>query len=275
MVATVTAVLPRDEPGAKVAVDRCARIGSSEIIQRVRHAEMARAYREWREAFISRPLQELRRQASALKRPEQKEGRRRVEAARDKVALADLAHATSLFKKGLAVLRAHRPAEAARLERWTGKEQDLVREVLASAKGAPTTEARPAADLPREEFQAAVKAGRIGHMLDVEAKPPRLAVPASLADLSRDLERLSARLAALGVKNPLGREEMLALAPVEIRQALDAFRREGVLVDGGEWALRGGAARRLADELRPTIERAVEADQHLIDRLIAGRSRPS
>ncbi len=230
---------------------------------------MARAYREWREAFIARPLQELRRQSSALERPEQEDGRRRVEAAREKVALGDLEYATSLFKKGLAVLRAHRPAEAARLDRWTGKEQDLIREVLASAKKAPAT------DLPREDFQVAVKAGRIGHVLEVESKAPRLQVPAPLADLSRDLERLSARLHALGVKNPLGREEILALAPVEIRQALDRFQREGVLVDGGEWTLRGGATRRLADELRPTIERALEADQYLIDRLIAGRSRPS
>lgn len=267
MVAAFTTLLPRNESIARDAVERCARIGSSEIIQRVRHSEMARAYREWREAFIARPMRELAREASALGRPEQQDARRRVEGAKQKVAGTDLEHATALFKKGLEVLRTHRPAEASRLERWRGQEEQLVRHVLAAAKS------EPAPELPKEEFQAAVRAGRIGHLLDVEAKGARLDVPPSLSALAPDLERLSARLHGLGVKNPLGREEIRALAPVEIRQALDQFRREGVLVDGDEWALRGGAARRLAEELRPTIERGVEADQHLIDRLIAGRSR--
>lgn len=267
MVSAVTTVLARNESIAKEAIERCARIGSSEIIQRVRHAEMARAYREWREAFLARPLRELQRQASALERSEQKQGGRRADAGPEKVAATDLAYATDLFKKGLAVLRASRPAEASRLERWTGNEDNLVREVLAATKGGT------AQGLPKDEFQAAVKAGRIGHLLESEAKAPRLAVPPSLSALAPDLERLSARLHALGVKSPLGREEIRALPPVEIRQVLDHFRREGVLVGGGEWALRGGAARRLAEELRPTIERGVEADQHLIDRLIAGRSR--
>ena len=87
--------------------------------------------------------------------------------------------------------------------------------------------------------------------------------------------RLSVRLHALGVKNPLGRDELLAVAPVAIAEVLGRFRREGLLSEGAEWTLRGGAARCLADELRPSIEREIEADEYLIGRLLAGRSRPS
>jgi hypothetical protein len=96
MVTAVTAVLPRNDQEMKLGVERCERIGSSEIIRRVKQAEMVRTYREWREAFIERPRQELERQGAGLERPEQKDGARSAELAHEKVALADLQHAVRL-----------------------------------------------------------------------------------------------------------------------------------------------------------------------------------
>jgi hypothetical protein len=54
------------------------------LVEDGRAPEAAPAYREWREAFIARPLAELWRQAAALERPagqgrEETETRQRVE----------------------------------------------------------------------------------------------------------------------------------------------------------------------------------------------------
>ncbi len=50
---------------------------------------------------------------------------------------------------------------------------------------------------------------------------------------------------------------------------------EGLLTISEDWTLHGATTRRLAEDLRPRVERAVEEDRHLTDRLLAGRSSPS
>ncbi len=246
MFGTTMVAVPPDAKAITAAVERCERLASSEIIRSARKAEIARAYGQWREAFPVRPS---------------------IDPERAKRDLAEFGQATGLFKKGLVVLRAQRPAEAARLDRWPGNELELVRQVLTSTKE------QPAPGLSREEFEATMRAGKIGHMLDVETRAPPLEAPSGLSDLTEDLQRLSSRLHVFGIENPLGRDELFALAPSEMSKVIEAFRTEGVLTDGPEWVFRRAVAGRVADEVRPSIEREVDADQYLIDRLIAGMRR--
>jgi hypothetical protein len=261
-----TARLPRDPRSAEKLVERCTRLAGADEFRALRRQEIARVYREWREAFIGRPLEELRRQAAALERPEQQKDRPRVEAARAKIAIGDVDRATALFEVGIAVMQTERPQDAAQLSRWAGRHRELVGEVLATAK---TPEA---AVLPKEEYQAALKAGRIGHLVSVAAEAPALVVPAGMEDLRKNIQVIDARLKAFGLENPLRGPALVAAPPAELRKAVEAFRGAGLLAEGHEWTLRAADARRAAAAVGPALDRAREGESQLLGRLGNGRT---
>lgn len=266
MFAAETARLPHDRGPSERLVERCARIAAGDELQALRRQEVARVYREWRDVFINRPLQELRRQAAALERPEQQSARPRVEAAREKLAAGDVDRAMALFATGLALMKKERPKEASLLDRWAGRERELVGEVLAAAKTPDVS------SLPKEEYQSAIKAGRIGHLVSAAAAAPEVWVPTGMEEHRKDLTVIGARLKAFGVDNPLRGPTLAALPPAEVGKAVAAFRAAGLLADGHEWTLRAADARRTAAAVGPALDRAREAEAQLIDRLGGGRS---
>jgi hypothetical protein len=265
----VRIALPREARRLEEAVRRCSRLAYSQEIRRITREEITRAYVDWKKAFVERPTAELERMAARLERPEQAEGRARVDSARDRLQLGDIAAARMMYERGYAALQALGRPEAAALRPWAGREEDLVRAVLTTAKApAGTTSA-----LDKDEYKAAVRAGQMGRLLAREEQAPTVKFPAAEGS-AEQLERLTRRLHALDIQSPLTPSRLATLAPTELRKSLEAFRQAGVLDDGPGWTLKAGPARALAQEFGRTIDRSVEADRLLTDSLLRKRNTP-
>jgi hypothetical protein len=268
----VKIALPREARRLEQAVQRCTRLAYSQEIRRIAREEISRAYVDWKRSFIERPRAELERAAASDARPGQAEAASRLETARARVAGGDLAAARSMYEKGYAAMAALGRPEAAALRAWVGREEELVRAVMATARTASPDAAGGtfAGPLGPSEHRAAVRAGQIGRLLVREEQAP---VPAFSA-ATGELERLSRRLHAFDVTSPPTPTRLRALAPTELRKSLEAFRQAGVLGDGPGWTLKAAPARALAQDLGRTIDRAVEADRVLTDSLLKKRSGP-
>ena len=265
----VRIAMPAEARRLEQAVQRCARLAYSQEARRFVREDITRAYADWRTSFIDRPLAELERAAHHLERPAQVADRGRVDAARERVSLGDVAAARAMYENGYAALKSLGRPEASVLRRWAGREDDLVRAVFATAKAG----AGGPAPLGKEEYQAAVRAGQIGRLLGREQNAPPAKLPAGAAE-SPDLQLLARRLHAFDIKSPLASQGLTTLAPSELRKSLAAFRDAGLLDDGPGWTLKAGQARSLAQDFGRTIARAMDADRVLTDALLKRRSTP-
>jgi hypothetical protein len=263
----VRIVLPREARRLEQAVQRCSRLAYSQEIRRITREEITRAYVDWKKTFIERPTAELERLAERLERPEQADGRARVDDARTRVQLGDVAVARGMYERGYAALTALGRPEATALRAWAGREEDLVRGVLITAKGEGGT------PLDKEDYLAAVRAGQIGRLLVREEQAPIAKFPAT-GTSAEPLERLERRLHALDIKSPLSPARLATLAPTDLRKSLEAFRQAGVLDDGPGWTLKAAPVRALIQDFGRTIDRALEADRILADSLLKKRNAP-
>ena len=228
-------VLPRETRRIELAIGRCAGLAATQSL-----------YREWYMRSLVQPRQQLQIQAQKLVLPEQAAIREKVDRARKVITLRDPEAALRVFARGRAVLDYLQPEAAKHLKRWQGKELELIRRVAAAAKG-------DADQLPRDDYRAAVQAGRIGHLLEREAAVPRVEVPDSFGTLARDVQRASARLQALGVADPFSKDVLTSAPMSQIERAVRDLRGAGLMNDGPGWTLKAQAAREVVTRIVPQL----------------------
>jgi len=233
-------------------------------MRRLEREGIARAYADWRAAFIDRPMAAMRQATEGMERPAQAPGRGAVEIHRDRIALGDLEAARAMYQAGAAALKTLRRPEAAVLARWVGREDELVRAVFATAKAGPG----------EATAQAAVRAGQIGRLLGRERDAPALEDPTGDHPESAQLRLLTRRLHAFDIKSPVVGRDLNALAPSELADSLSAFRQAGLLSDEPGWTLKAARARALTRDFGRTVEQALDADTILTDALLKRRQAP-
>ncbi len=230
----VKVAMPRDARRLEKAVERCSRLAYSQEIRRIEREEIRRAYLDWRRSFLERP----------------------APGARD------------MYERGRAALEQLGRPEAAILEKWFGREEELVRAVYVAARGAKSN---ATGSMAADECQAAIRAGQVGRLLAREQTAAAPKLPSRLTD-NQDLVRVGRRLHAFGIDARLSDNGLSAVAPAELDRSLAAFRRAGLLDDGPGWTLKASAARSLAQDLARTIDRALDADRLVTDALLKRRS---
>jgi hypothetical protein len=246
----VRVAMPRQARRLDQAVTRCTRLAYQQQIRRAGRAAIQKAYEQWRQEHIEKPIGHLKQQSSALARPAQEAERSRIATAQARIPLPDSKGAAAIFLRGYQAL-AGQPTEAktiASLSAWLGKEDELVTLVLNQSKGNPTW-------LTKEQYAAAVRIGRVGNLLTVADSAPTIKVPSDLAPQRADIERLSSRLRSFGLRHPLTTSNLSAFSASAMRAHLTDARKAGLLDAGPTWTFKYSAARNLAQELAKEFER--------------------
>lgn len=223
-------VLPVETRRLEQALARCAGLAASQA-----------AIAEWKQRFVETPRQELFAKARALELPNQAQKLPEVERARSRIQRRDADRSESHFKRGCTVLRAE-GVDVGSLARWIGRERDLVDNVVAVAKGERDR-------LPVLEYQLAVRAGRIGYLLEREETAVPLAVPRRFVAFKDDLIRIAARLEALDVPNPFPSKALFEISPREMEEVVTTFRTAGLCDAGTAWMQRAAAARKVSADV--------------------------
>jgi hypothetical protein len=258
----VKVAMPREAGRLEKAVERCSRLAYSQEARRITREEISRSYADWRKAFIDRPIAEIQMRTATGPAA----GSSGVDPRGGPTPPDGLSAARAMYEKGYAALEALGRPDVALLRKWVGREDDLVRAIY-SADRLP---GEKGSGLQPGEHSAAVRAGQIGRLLIREGEAPRLKGPDEMVG-SPEVQRLAARLHAFGFRSPLTKDGLGALAPVELKTSLDAFRKAGLLDDGPAWTLKAAQAKSLTQDLGRTVERAIDAEDLLIDLLLKRR----
>jgi hypothetical protein len=263
--------MPREARRLDLAIARCSRLAQQQQIRRAGRAEVQKAYEQWRQDFIKRPLAELRKESQALQCPAQQPPRQRLEQARQRLHPPDVANAVALFRRGyeaIAVLPGKDSKTADVLKPWIGKEEQLVDHVFRHSKGEKST-------LTPDQYAAAVRVGRIGNLLAGAEIVSPIRVPDAFAQQKKDLERLSARLQSFGLRNPFTTSNLSALSVSQVRNHLQSAQKSGLLDDGPGWTFKAAAARTFVQDIGRQLDQIRAADRRLEDRLISRKGTPS
>jgi hypothetical protein len=259
--------MPKEARRLDLAVVRCARLAHLQQLRKAEREHIKRAYDRWHADFIKKPLADLNRESKDLARPPQQAARPLLEKAKAAIRLEDRSAAVEVFRRGYAALSYENSKEdLATLQPWVGKEEQLIAEVYAQSKGEPSS-------LDKDQYAAAVRVGRIGQLLTAAEAAPEIDVPHAFADEKPEIERLAGRLHALGLRHPLSHANLIALAPVELRQQLDKARDAGLLSNGADWTRNVAGARSFTQQLTREIDQAKSVERMLEDRLIHGLRR--
>jgi hypothetical protein len=246
----VRVAMPRQARRLDQAVTRCTRLAYQQQIRRAGRAEIQKAYDQWRSDFIQKPLAALKRQGQELRSPKQEQGRERLDKLRDQVQAPDLPTALATLLRGYKACL-ELPEKAAlgeTLRPWLGKEDQLVDQVFRQAKGEPST-------LTSDEYDAAVKCGRVGNLLESADKARPIRLPDGLGEQSKDLHLLSARLRSLGWRDVVTTENLRSFSTTQVREQVIAARKVGLLDDGPAWTFKAAAARTFAQEVLRNLDR--------------------
>jgi hypothetical protein len=121
--------MPREARRLDLAIARCSRLAQQQQIRRAGRAEIQKAYEQWRENFIKRPLAELKKESQALQRPLQQPERQRLEQSRQRLSAPDVPNAVALFQRGYQALLAQPSGDSKTteiLKPWLPRQEDLV-----------------------------------------------------------------------------------------------------------------------------------------------------
>jgi hypothetical protein len=247
----VRVAMPREARRLDQAVTRCARLAYQQQLRRAGREAIQNAYTRWRLEHIEKPITEIKKQARVPQRPEQQELRPRLEAAQRKIALPDVSSAVVIFQRGFEATLSLGPKEKKTIDQlrsWAGREVELVEQVHRESKGEPSS-------LKPDEYAAAVRVGRVGNLLHMEAasNPPH--IPPPLSDHKPDIERLAARLAAFRMPTPLTPQNLSALSAGQMGAHLAVARKVGLLDAGPAWTLKAAAARTFVQDVGRQLER--------------------
>jgi hypothetical protein len=144
---------------------------------------------------------------------------------------------------GRELLAAYRPEIADNLERWRGREADLVAQLdrpKGGAIGAAT----------EGERTTAMRAQRAGWLLErAQGLRRHLTLPPVFEEDRSALERITSRLEALGLGSVFTPEVLVGVAPLQVQKALDQYRHADLLGADAQWTLREKAAREVTDDV--------------------------
>ena len=171
----VRVAMPREARRLDQAIIRCTRLAYQQELRRAGREAIQKAYERWRQEFIQKPIAQLKQESTALARPAQQAERSRLETAQARIPVPDINAATAVFLRGYQSL-ASLPGETktiASVSAWLGKEGELVTQVLHHSKGTPTS-------LTKEQYDAAVRIGRVGNLLTAADGVPAIKVPSRL-----------------------------------------------------------------------------------------------
>jgi hypothetical protein len=210
----------------------------------------------WKRRFVELPKERLQLAAQHLDHPAQQRLLPEVSKAKARVAIRDLDRDVRLLCAGREVLREHRPALAAPLFGWIDRERELAERVVAVARGQKDR-------LPEDQYQSAIRAGRLGTLLEREKSGPETPLPGALAAFGPEVHRASVRLRAFGFPDPFPRETLEALSPKRLATVLGEIRSSGILRDGSAWTLRGKTAHDLSQRLMPALAAEVRREKGL------------
>lgn len=237
------------------------RISTFEESKTIKKETMDRMYSGWKAEYIDKPLAALQEKAAKLETPVQQELVPRLQAAREQIQERDLGREIALFQKGAAILAKVRPDEARLLEPWTGREAELVSLTVQKARG-------ESVELPEDVFNTAIRAGKLGSILEKEENAKAPSIPKAFEKNQEDLKRISARMEALGIKNPFTKDSLTNSAPAEIKKAIESCRESGLLDEGHDWAFKAGQIRNLAQTLEKGLGKDIDVSNHLTDKLM-------
>lgn len=237
------------------------RISTFEESKEVKKETLDRMYSGWKAEYVEKPLEALQAKAAKLEAPVQQELVPRLQAAREQIQERNLDREIALFQKGASILAQVRPEEAQKLEPWKGKESELVSLTVKKARG-------ESVDLQDDSYNAAIRAGKLGSILEKEENAKAPAIPKAFESNKEDLQRISARMEALGIKNPFTKDSLTNSAPAEIKKAIERCRETGLLDEGKEWAFKAGQVRGLAQDLEKGLGKDIDASMHLTDKLM-------
>jgi hypothetical protein len=179
---------------------------------------------------------------------------------------ADLRRGLEQFQRGVVALAIHRPEEYQHLAAWQGKESELVSLVFQKARGEDVL-------LPEETYAAALKAGKVGLVLQKEEMAKAAYVTEEPEkQFGADLRKIAARMDALGVNTPFTKGILTGSTSIEIRRGIEACRKLGLLDEGQAWAFQAGKIRELAQVIGKRFDRDKDGSDSLLDnRFIQGR----
>jgi hypothetical protein len=240
----VRVAMPGEARRLDQAVTRCARLAYQQQLRRAGREAIQKAYDQWRQEYIQKPIDRLKQESSALERPAQQAEHSRLDAVQAKISLPDNKAAIAVFLRGYQALTSI-PGETktiASISTWLGKEDELVAQVLHHSKGNPT-------NLTKEQYDAAVRIGRVGNLLTAADGAPGIKMPSALAPQRADIDRLSSRLRSFGLRHPLTTSNLAAFSPSNMRAHLADARKAGLLDDGPTWTFKYSAARNFVQDL--------------------------
>lgn len=258
-------LMPKTAARLEKARAEMVRIATYDETKALKKEAMDRMYSTWKAEYVERPLSDLQEKARIAGHEQAKEMLSRVVVLEERkpgaVGTLNLDRETRQFVRGMAELEKHRPEEAQRLTPWKGNEAELVALTIQKAKGEPT-------ELQSEVYDSAVKAGKIGIILEKEENAKPLSIPRGLEREAEDLQKISARFDALGIKNPFNKESLTNSAPAEIRKAIDRCKESGLTDEGAGWAFKGGQLRGIAQDIEKGLGKDIDATKHLTDNLM-------
>lgn len=214
------------------AIARCQRLAASQEIRRLYRKEVDRAWSEWRERHVKVPVAEIKRKAAELVRPAQAAARSAVDRARREIEAADLDRAVAGFERARTALATNERGSVEAIEKWRGRERDLVVAVRrqAAGAGAPT--------LSAEEYRVARRVGAVGERLAHEHRLARkpLDLPPPLEPFREPLSRLARRAEVIGAKPPLTHDVLDHMNAERAARLLERNRTCPLLAEGTAWA---------------------------------------
>jgi len=246
----VRVAMPREARRLDQAVTRCARLAYQQQLRRAGREAIQKAYDQWHQEYIQKPIDRLKQESSALARPAQQAEHPRLETAQARIPLPDNNAATAVFLRGYQAL-ASIPGEnktIASVSAWLGKEDELVTQILHHSKGNPTS-------LSKEQYDAAVRIGRVGNLLTAADQPSPVKVPSALATQQTEIQRLSSRLRSFALRHPLTTSNLPCFSSGDMRAHLSNARKAGLLDDGPTWTFKYGAARNFVQDLVRQLDR--------------------
>jgi hypothetical protein len=169
------------------------------------------------------------------------------------------AEAKTLLARGLEVLEQLQPARLGSIAAWTKDPDRLTELVVQQARG-------ESKQLSLEQYNAAVRAGQIGRLLQREAaalaasKTELAIVPATTDPLAAELRLLSARLKAHGLPD-LTAKAAVAGNRRQLDQVVTAFREQKFLAAGPGWTVERQRFARLVSMSQDLLEREPPRDQ--------------
>lgn len=149
---------------------------------------------------------------------------------------------SDMLRRGYQVFAKLDPTDAPPLQRWLGKENELVATVYQQANGGPNV-------LSDKEYVAAVQAVRVGRVLATAEQAPSLRVPHAFGDQQKDIERLATRLHGFGLGKGITPDNLRQVSPAQMHALIDTSRKLGFLGDGPGWATKTVAAKCISHDL--------------------------